>query len=164
MFVLTNEGYINLDHVTQIKPFWKNGGDTKHILYGRDGRSLGSTEDPDFDLEALTAPIVPAAPGTTIVIIGICHSNGGARPAPDDLWREEVPVLAWRCMSRGAEPVIWDQDSLKHDTVFHRMPGGSLMIPGGCSYETRGEAEQAILEHAQEGWDLRHAEREGGVA
>ena len=154
MFVHTDEGRLNLAHVARIKNTGPRGGKWWRIFYGANGERLGANDDPDLDIETLMAPIVPAAPGTTVVLIYHPHTEA-SRPEPDDIWVETVPVLAWRCTSLGAVPIIFEDEDLRNARILHPLPDGRFLAPGDRTFETVGEAVASALQDAQEAWDLR---------
>ena len=151
MFVSTDNGLVNLAHVARVAPSFS--GD-RHILYDTDGASIGRVNDPNFDPDLLVAPVIPAAPGTTVIVIA--EPKGEQRPTADDLWHEKIPVLGWRCMPYGAEPIVWDPETLKAGLVFHRMPDGSLVCPGAWVYSGLDQALAGLLYWEQQNWDRRH--------
>lgn len=126
MFVSTDGGYVNLDHVAEVQ----YTADGRSLLFkSADGRALGKMRDAGaIDLEELTAAIVAAAKGATAVSILVCHTDD--RPTEDDLFVERVPVVAWRLAFGGAIPVLIEP-SVSTETTFIETPDGRLLLPEG---------------------------------
>lgn len=156
-FVNTKDGWINLAHVAKIKTTYTRDGQEKHLLYSVDGSLCGTTDDPDFDILVLAAPVVHAAPGSTITAIHSPHYDAANRPKSDDVWSEKVPVLAWRCTSAGVVPVTPDDADLRYCRILHPLPNGHFFAPGDQTFESVEQAVSNTLRDAQEGWDRPHA-------
>lgn len=163
MFAKTNDGCVNLAHVATVKTTWGRAGKQRHILFGGNGVALGEAEDDSFDVETMTAPVVPASPGTTVILIHQPHIEG-QRPKTDDVWSEEVPVIAWRCLSFGAFPITLDDEDLKQTRILHPLPNGELLAPGDQTFESLDQAMANTLRDVQDQWDRRNNERTKGGA
>jgi hypothetical protein len=162
MFVYTREGHINLRHVARVETAWLAGGAIRHLFYNVTGDLIGKSDDQDFDIEKLTAPVVPAARGTSVVLIYRPHREA-SRPEEGDVWAEYVPVLGWRLTQSGAQPVIHDEVDLESARVLHPF-NGRFLCPGDQTFETVARAVADTLRDAQEVWDAHHAKRTAGAA
>lgn len=102
--------------------------------------------------------VVPAAPGTRAVIIGICPDLNGRRPTGLDVGGGEYPVVAWRVLEEFAVPVLaCDVSDDNHCFVIE--PDGSLLAAHPyqehLGFENLDVAKACILAFAQHDWDLK---------
>ena len=111
----------------------------------------------------MAAPVIPAAPGATIIVIADPDPSRDQRPTAEDVWHEELPVFAWRCTPYGAEPIVACHADLTECKIFHIMPNGTLRCPGDCIYPDMPEAVAGTLRDAQYAWDLRHTVHAGAA-
>ena len=158
IFIATDHGSINLDHVTRVTcnraPFQ---GASKFFFYSTNGTVLGScTMVADFDLVELTAPVVPAAAGTVALLITAIPETRGARPTADDIWVTRAPIVAWRLCYGGARPVLIEQPC-SAETILVEMPDGRLLAADDCTHSNLDAAKGTILADRQREWDRTHA-------
>ena len=147
-FIEVDDGWVNASHVARIElQKCKNPG---LLFYSADKSVIGKkTCHSGFDPSDI-APIVPAAPGSTAVIISA--SNGNDRPSEALSWT--YPIVGWRISEGAGTPILTDQIT-SDDHVLIQSKDGSLIGKEGAVFANIAEARDHVLRLAQQSWDQR---------
>jgi hypothetical protein len=156
-FIRIDGGWLNAAHVSRIRQrFFK--GQAPELVFERDGKEVGKLTDPTGDIEALLAPVIPAAPGAAAFIMAPLSSDDSVFDGrPDHIYTERVAIVGWRVLSEAAVP-IFAEPRCDNETVFIEFPDGRLVAPDDMSYSSREAAEAGLLARAQRDWDSLHAD------
>lgn len=151
-FVATIEGeYVNLDLVSYAKPVNTRDGHRETVLFAAAGNALGRCYGhPDF--ESLTAPVMPAEPGTVVIIISI-SSEG--RPGSDDVFIRRMPVIAWRVGPMSPVTPVCIEEIAESEAWFLPLPSGELLYQDDQIFGSIERAADNCLLRAQVAWDGR---------
>lgn len=124
-------------------------------LYDHSGERLGTTYLTIWE-DAVTSqvPTVPAAAGTYAILIYV--DTQGARPTTESVWREQAPIVAWRCGHETAEPVYLEDPAGPMLELYPRSDGTYCAVLDR-SFNSLDEAGRYALANAQEQWDSRQA-------
>lgn len=140
-FVPTDLGWVNLAHVQSIR---LKPGDARSReavdLIDASGSYLGSMFRDFLEPDDLCR-IIAAAPGTTAVVIHPyldAHEKWAAEAKPRT-------VIAWLLTHSGPKPLFLKPPG-GDDVVLHPMPDGTFQDEHGESYETLGEAVEAVAD------------------
>jgi hypothetical protein len=163
-FVETDEGDINLAAVaTAIRSYRKTlAGETYAVLALLDarGKLLGEIGFADaIDLEAMTAPAVPAAAGAVAAVLHAMAADDSPDGCPSEVYVEQLPVCAWRVLPGRAIPVL-PEETPASATILLLTPEGRWLEPGGSTFGTLVEAQVSVLERAQSEWRRRRENSE----
>jgi hypothetical protein len=149
MFTFTSNGYVNLDRVARVV---EKGDDDVRFLDAKN-RLVGFV-DLRRDLEEMTAPCVPAAPGATAVFLWNENPND-QRPTEADIGFQIMPIVAWRIRSEKAVPVFFESGWNSAMYVLP-LPDGRFCEPDTATYEDLDSAKSEALEREQKRWDRIH--------
>jgi hypothetical protein len=160
-FIQIEGGELNLSFVAGTQHHFrktKDGRCYKAIsFYDAQKRLLGHIEHADgIDLEEITAPVVPAAPGVVAAVLHTMTSDDNLGGCPEEIYVELLPIVAWRLLPERAVPVLLDETS-PTSIILLMMPDGRWLEPGDSSYATLDEAETALLKRAQADWHRKRA-------
>lgn len=157
MFLQTDEGYVNLNFVRQIRRLKAVHGVTQYILFDAAGAKIttytaGNDGQLHFD-DVLPAPTVGAAAGTTVLLVSV--TDDVIRPGEEDVFVQEQPVVAWRLNRYRSEPVLADH-LRSEQTVLLPCPGGKVLLAGDQLFDSIEQAKATLLKRAQRKWDEEH--------
>ncbi len=157
-FIETKSGYVNLALVARIgerehrQPNETKG--TTYTFYGPEDRVLGTRTvwgGRAIDFETMTAPVVPAAPGTMACVLWLYTE--GNRPTDEHICESRQPIVAWRIPLDGApQPVLLDPPISDDEAIFIEVPAGFWRAEHG-QFATIEEAKAAFLKEAQQTYD-----------
>ena len=149
-FIKCKRGWVNMAHVASIRRDQDQRHPELHVLEDADGSPMGLTEDFRDWLDQ-AAPVVPAAPGEIVWVIG-SSSDDSERPAASGVTTGRVSVVAWRIVGAWPEPIL-TEPKCSNEEVFQVHPDGRLFQPGVAVYENVSAAIASVLEDAQAAWD-----------
>lgn len=166
MFVPSNNGSINVDHIVRYKTFSDSprNGWTTIYYYGADDVMLGEyaigSNSPRWTSlwQSLTETVMSAPAGAHVVLVDT--PNAGKQPTIDDVWVRSAPVIAWRISDEGATPVL--PPAIYSDPQFVLMRGedGSLYgLNDAVWFDSLDEAKSVALQQATEAWQRRQTQR-----
>jgi hypothetical protein len=142
MFIETTKG--NLVNVNEIVAVYPARGGANAKLRDDDIVSIGW---PTAFLERAGCPVLPAQPGFERLI---AHLDG------EDLFVERNPIVGWRAMLWGPEPIVVEEEY--NETANNRQtikcPDGQVIVTGDRTFESeakwRTETERELKEQAKE--------------
>ncbi len=155
IFIRTDTACVNLAHVTCVLSRRSNRtkGVLRYEFIGPEGYTLGTLEADHFDIEALTAPILPAAPGALAYVVSI-DDDSGARPTEADLFIRLLHVIGWRVFQHWIEPILVET-TCDGEHVLVVCEDGTLVEPEIQRHANLETAKAEILRQAQEAFDMQ---------
>ncbi|MFL5269074.1 MAG: hypothetical protein ACJ8AH_21195, partial [Stellaceae bacterium] len=150
MFLKKQNGEcINLDLTAKTKLTQTTRGITATTFTNASDRELGNIPEP-VDLERLTSPVLPAS-GPAAVAVFVRVGNGDERPELQHLATSIIPLVGWRVLRNGAEPIF---SSEAPRGVMFLVAAGSSLVGLGQLFRGFDEAQSAVLA-AQREWDAQ---------
>jgi hypothetical protein len=148
-FIEVDSGWVNASLVARIE--YQKCRNPGLLFYSADKSVIGKkTCHSDFDPSDL-APIVPAAPGSTAVIILVVSSGD----RPNEVMSFVRPIVAWRIVEGVAIPVLTEKPA-SSEHILIRSEDGTLTESNGIgSFKSVQDAESYFLRDAQQKWDPR---------
>jgi hypothetical protein len=122
MWILTSDGYVNSDHVVEIKGAHK--GSVLHLV---NGKTVVVRQD-DYDLAYGLNPVIPAQPGFEVLYL---YEPGDEPPFGRD------PVIAWRIDADAHSSQIAVTpagSSLGSQRIAILYPDGQVYVPEESTY------------------------------
>jgi hypothetical protein len=155
-FILTDKDTVNLDCVATADT--SHDGKRTH-LRDASGKLLG-TCDASLDLELLTAPVVPAAPGERALIVYAWPSDGAPSTRPDETYVVRMQIPAWRIVRNVAFPILLEEPS-SNSYVFVKLPGGRVIMPADTIFDDEAAAIEYALTTEQSRWGWAQERKTG---
>lgn len=141
MWIETDRGWINADHVHRVTGTYKDN--PPYTLWDREGNRLGqATEFPGETIKTLVA----AGPGVTGFVL---ESAWNMETGTDDVAVTERPIVAWSIDSgavRDGVPIFAGTGPRPEDMVLIKMPDGTFEEYYSRSYATLDEAKAVFLQ------------------
>jgi hypothetical protein len=132
MWVDTDKGWLNLDHVLRIVRGRKENGRRHYQAYAADGASGYFELSEARDLEEILFPIIPAAPGVLAHFLYFDDDNLDEPPLV-----EVFPVIGWRCHQELERHPVLPADQDFEGVCALEMPDGRFYLPYENSYANR---------------------------
>ena len=156
-FIRTTIGWVNTVHVATVLSHGKED-DHLYELLDLEGRILGCCHQWAFD-PGEHQPLVPAAAGSSVSLVGVYFRSDGNRPTEQDVYVSPVPVVAWRIDLDSASPILLEPPD-EYDVVVFPMSDGKWLDPCNRIYDGLDGVKAEALRAAQERWDEDHAREE----
>lgn len=133
MFVYTDNGYVNLAHVTSVRN--RKGGKT--CLFGADGGLLAETQTSSHEISEINTPVVAAAQGEFAYNVSIYDGT------PEVTQKR---IVAWKIYpSDTMDPTpVFSDGICNNDTILLPLPDGRV-YSGDSWYASLSEAVADIL-------------------
>lgn len=130
-FIRTEAGCINLSCVVSARRRYRDKDKVPllEITYMEGDHVLTTTSWESLDLDAYTAPVIPAEPGYSVVRL--------YDSMPPEVYT--TPIIAWRVESFYAQPICPCGDSPESGVWAIRDPSGKVQIPEGPTYDNVAE-------------------------
>jgi hypothetical protein len=148
-FIQTDEGMVNTDFVVSVHwvkaPTDHNKRGLRAVVQYMEGKSIATASAKylnEDDLEKLSEPVVPAAPGYFIINVYDDEFSDGSQGEPFKLY--SVPIVAWRISGDTAHPICADDEPCDGWAILD--PTGRVARPFLQWWESSAEFRAARIE------------------
>jgi hypothetical protein len=154
-FIKTDRGDLNLDDVGKGT---RNSETGELVLSAGHGEQMGTSVSDTADLSVLTAPVIPARPGSMMAVLRV-EAKDGKRPTQGDVKVEQSEVIAWRINGHEVSPVFVPGAAPSDDGYeFYVADGKYRSIDTGRVFDNVGEAQKWVLEQEKGSGDSAASE------
>ena len=152
-----SDGLINADHIVKLRTINNMASSVKHghrVLITVAVLKDGKTQQLSYDLSECVkacSSVIPAYPG--FEVLSAWYNAETGKP---EVWR--IPIVGWRTVESGLEPVTPDEDFEMSATTAIRYPDGQVNVPFDLTFPDEEDWLKALL--AEEIFEPQKTEKE----